>query len=78
LVNALLTADGLKKSIERSQCISEANALLCKVDSVRMLLKSLDGQTVSESKEDTAVVEGQPTTSSCSVVRSLPALSSRP
>jgi len=68
LVNVLLTADGLKKSIERSQYISEANALLCKVDSVRMLLKSLDGQTVSKSKEDTAVVEGLPTTSSCSVV----------
>ncbi len=31
LVNVLLTADGLKKSIERSQYISEANALLCEV-----------------------------------------------
>jgi len=43
-----------------------------------MLLKSLDGQTVSKSKEDTAVVEGLPTTSSGSVVRYLPAQSLRP
>jgi len=42
-----------------------------------MLLKSLDGQTVSESKEETAVVEGLPTTSSGSVVRYLPAQSLR-
>ncbi len=48
------------------------------VDSIRMLVKSLDGHRVSESKEDMAVVEGLPTTSSCSVVRSLPAQSAQP